>query len=237
MSYSLIVGRNNSLGDLLSFYRSLVMNSKFGSLVINSEFDLYGEFKCGYVPISYKRRNDGTDYRQWLLCQAVYKYDEIYNSHFFESISKEEFEATPKEFVTQEFNTVSNKTISDEITRGSIKNEDKIINVDEDKDHILLPHGDMKLIELESERSSPFVLQNFYKFKKTDLEPLYYSPDRMDSNPELVAAKDRFNASQFRNQLGINEDNRVGGNRIKKNKKRKTNKKRKQRMRKTKHKW
>jgi hypothetical protein len=59
----------------------------------------------------------------------------------------------------------------------------------------------------------------------------------MDSNPELVAAKERFNALQIRNQLGINEDNRVGGNRRKINKKIKTNKKRKQRMRKTKHKW
>jgi hypothetical protein len=217
MSYSLILARNNYAGDLLSFYRSLVMNS---------EFDLYGELKCFYYI--------GRKFKQYMLYQAAYKYDEIYNSHFFESMSKEEFEAIPKEFVTKQFRGFFPK-LTNEIDNNRINNEDQIINVDQDKEHILLPLGDLIVIEYVD--SLPSVFQNFYKFKKTDLEPLYYSPDRMDSNPELVAAKERFNALQIRNQLGINEDNRVGGNRRKINKKIKTNKKRKQRMRKTKHKW
>lgn len=221
MSYSLILARNNYVGDLLSFYRSLVMNS---------EFDLYGELKCFYGHIDERKK-----YKQYMLYQAAYKYDEIYNSHFFESMSKEEFEAIPKEFVTKQFRGFFPK-LENEIRNDRINNEeDQIINVDQDKEHILLPLGNLIFIEYVDSR--PSVFQNFYKFKKTDLEPLYYSPDRMDSNPELVAAKERFNALQIRNQLGINEDNRVGGNRRKINKKIKTNKKRKQRMRKTKHKW
>jgi len=221
MSYSLIV-RIDRLGNLISFYESLV---------VNSEFDLYGELKCADV-------SKGRNIDQFILCQAAYKSDEIYNSHFFESMSKEEFEAIPKEFFIKKLVLVDRDTLWSD----GINNQDKIINVDEDKDHILLPYGDLIFIEVDGfrddpTRSLPEVFQQFYKFKKTDLEQFYYSPDRMDSNPELVAAKERFNALQIRNQLGINEDNRVGGNRRKINKKIKTNKKRKQRMRKTKHKW
>jgi hypothetical protein len=204
---------------------------------MNSEFDLYGELKFRYVSITRRLDRSGEHYyKQYMLCQAAYKYDQIYNSHFFESMSKEEFEATPKEFVTKRFDLIPD--LRDEFIDRydhSINNEDKIINVDEDKEHILLPHGDLIFIEYDD--GAPYVFQNFYKFKKTDLEQFYYSPDRMDSNPELVAAKERFNALQIRNQPEINEDNRVGGNRRKINKKIKTNKKRKQRMRKTKHKW
>lgn len=221
MSYSLIVARNSSLDDLLSFYRSLVMNS---------EFDLYGELKCFYDHVDRRKK-----YEQYMLYQAAYKYDEIYNSHFFESMSKEEFEATPKEFVTKKFDVFFPK-LRDEIRNDRINNEeDQIINVDQDKEHILLPHGDLIFIEYVD--FWPRVIQNFYKFKKTDLEVINLKPEFINTNPELVAAKERFNALQIRNQLGINEDNRVGGNRRKINKKIKTNKKRKQRMRKTKHKW
>ena len=75
MSYSLIV-RIDRLGNLISFYESLV---------VNSEFDLYGELKCADV-------SKGRNIDQFILCQAAYKSDEIYNSHFFESMSKEEFD-------------------------------------------------------------------------------------------------------------------------------------------------
>ena len=83
----------------------------------------------------------------------------------------------------------------------------------------------------------PFIFQQFYKIKKEDLKIAGLAPQFINTTPELIAAKKDFDASQFRNQLGVNQDNRVGGNRRKMNKKIKTNKKRKQRMRKTKHKW
>jgi len=94
------------------------------------------------------------------------------------------------------------------------------------------------LILIENEYNElPFIFQQFYKIKKEDLKIAGFAPQFINTNPELVAAKERFNALQIRNQLGINKDSRVGGNRRKINKKIKTNKKRKQRMRKTKHKW
>jgi len=232
MSYSVVVCK---IPNFIRRREQLVSYHSLVSELLNNEFDLYGELKYGYAHISYnpsnntrpRSRNDianifyargvSRSEKTLVLCQAAYKYDEIYNSHFFESMSKEEFAATPKEFVTKEFDI----------------DEHQIINVDEDKDHVLLPHGDLIFID----NDFPYVFQNFYKFKKTDLEVINLKPEFINTNPELVAAKDRFNALQFRNQLGINEDNRVGGNRRKINKKIKTNKKRKQRMRKTKHKW
>jgi len=232
MSYSVVVC---VIPDFIRRRQQLVSYQSLVSELLNNEFDLYGELKYGYAYIDYATTNNtrsrssndivgffngrGVSQREktLILCQAAYKYDEIYNSHFFESMSKEEFAATPKEFVTKEFDI----------------DEHQIINVDEDKDHVLLPHGDLIFID----NDFPYVFQNFYKFKKTDLEVINLKPEFINTNPELVAAKDRFNALQFRNQLGINEYNRVGGNRRKINKKIKTNKKRKQRMRKTKHKW
>jgi hypothetical protein len=221
MSYSVVIC---VIPDFIRRRQKLVSYQSLVSELLNNEFDLYGELKYGYAYIDYNN-NRSRSYnffrgveseKSLILCQAAYKYDEIYNSHFFESMSKEEFAATPKDFVTKEFDI----------------DEHQIINVDEDKDHVLLPHGDLIFID-----NVPYVFQNFYKFKKTDLEVINLKPEFINTNPELVAAKDRFNALQFRNQLGINEDNRVGGNRRKINKKIKTNKKRKQRMRKTKHKW
>jgi hypothetical protein len=231
MSYSVVVCK---IPKFIRRREQLVSYQSLVSELLKNEFDLYGELKYGYVGVSYAPTNNtrprssndivgffngrgrSNDEKTLILCQAAYKYDEIYNSHFFESMSKEEFAATPKEFVTKE-----------------IEVEDEIFNVNEDKDHILLPHGDLIFIHEEF----PYVFQNFYKFKKTDLEVINLKPEFINTNPELVAAKERFNALQIRNQLGINEDSRVGGNRRKINKKIKTNKKRKQRMRKTKHKW
>jgi hypothetical protein len=239
MSYSVVVCK---IPNFIRRREQLVSYQSLVSELLKNEFDLYGELKYGYVGISYAPTNNtrprssndivgffngrgrSNSEKTLILCQAAYKYDEIYNSHFFELISKEEFGAITKQLVTEEF-----VLLRDAVSPA-------IFDVDEDEEHILLPHGDLILIENEY-NELPFIFQQFYKFKKTDLEQFYYSPDRMDSNPELVAAKDRFNALQFRNQLGINEDNRVGGNRRKINKKIKTNKKRKQRMRKTKHKW
>ncbi len=226
MSYSVVICKvpvgYNFVRDILTELRKVV--NEF----LGQHFELHGELKHGYTSNCKVDRNTSQGVQpapaSLFLCQAAYKYDKIYNSHFFELISKEEFGAITKQLVTEEF-----VLLRDAVSPA-------IFDVDEDEEHILLPHGDLILIENEY-NELPFIFQQFYKFKKTDLEQFYYSPDRMDSNPELVAAKERFNALQIRNQLGINEDNRFGGNRRKINKKIKTNKKRKQRMRKTKHKW
>ena len=229
MSYSVVICKvpvgYNFVGDILRELRKYegVVNEFLGQ-----HFELHGELKHGYTSNYKVDRNTSQGVQpapaSLILCQAAYKYDEIYNSHFFELISKEEFGAITKQLVTEEF----------VLLRDAVS--PTIFDVDEDEEHILLPHGDLILIENEY-NELPFIFQQFYKIKKEDLNILRFAPQFINTNQELIAARDRFNASRLRNQLGVNQENRVGGNRRKMNKKIKTNKKRKQRMRKTKHKW
>ena len=229
MSYSVVISKvpvgYNFVRDILTELRKYegVINE-----FLEQHFELHGELKHGYTSNFKVDWNTSQGVQpataSLILCQAAYKYDEIYNSHFFELISKEQFGAITKQLVTEEFVLLRDAVIP------------AIFDVDEDEEHILLPHGDLILIENEY-NELPFIFQQFYKIKKEDLNILRFAPQFINTNQELVAARDRFNASQIRNQQGINPDNRVGGNRRKMNKKIKTNKKRKQRMRKTKHKW
>ena len=229
MSYSVVISRipvgYNFVRDIL---RELRKYEGFVNELLGQHFELHGELKHGYTSNCKVDRNTSQGVQpapaSLILCQAAYKYDEIYNSHFFELISKEEFGAITKQLVTEEF-----VLLGDAVSPA-------IFDVDKDDEHILLPHGDLILIENEY-NELPFIFQQFYKINKEDLNILRFAPQFINTNQELIAARDRFNASQIRNQQGINPDNRVGGNRRKMNKKRKTNKKRKQRMRKTKHKW
>ena len=215
MSYSVVFYRiKNNLSDRekiqeLNGFQSLVND------MLKNEFLLHGELKYEYINDGFLKNGLRVTAINLLLCQAVYKYDEVYNSDFFESISKTVFETIPKELAT----------VPIIITNNGF---DATFNVDKDKEHVLLPQGDLTFIKSRDGPSNvPLVFQNFYKIKKEDLNPLYYNPDNMESSPELIAAKERFDAAK----QTMNKENKVGGY------KRKTNKKRKQRMRKTKHKW
>lgn len=228
MSYSVVICKvpvgHNFVRDILTQLR------KYEGLVnglLEQHFELRGELKHGYTSNCKVDRNTSEGVQpataSLILCQAAYKYDEIYNSHFFELISKEEFGAITKQLVTKEFVLLRDAVIP------------AIFDVDEDEEHILLPHGDLILIENEY-NELPFIFQQFYKIKKEDLKIAGFASQFINTNPELIAAQKNFHEAQIKN-LGGNEDNRDGGSRRKMNKKIKTNKKRKQRMRKTKHKW
>ena len=229
MSYSVVICKvpvgHNYINDIRRELRKYegVVNEFLGQ-----DFELHGELKHGYISNCKVDRNTSQGVQPatacLILCQPAYKYDEIYNSHFFELISKEEFGAITKQLVTEEF----------VLLRDAVS--PTVFDVDKDEEHILLPHGDLILTENEY-NELPFIFQQFYKIKKEDLKIAGLAPQFINTNDDLTAARDRFNASQIKRRLGVDEDNKVGGNRRKMNKKIKTNKKRKQRMRKTKHKW
>ena len=215
MSYSVVICKvpvgHTFVGDIRRELRKYegVVNEFLGQ-----HFELHGELKHGYTSNYKVDRNTSEGVQpapaSLILCQAAYKYDEIYNSHFFELISKEEFGAITKQLVTEEF-----VLLGDAVSPA-------IFDVDEDDEHILLPHGDLILIENEY-NEFPVIFQQFYKIKKKDLKIAGFAPQFINTNPELIAARENFGSAR--------------GNRRKMNKKIKTNKKRKQRMRKTKHKW
>jgi hypothetical protein len=165
---------------------------------LNEGFRLYGELKQS----CFRNRQ----IKELTLIQSVYKYDDLYDSVFFETTPQEDLLKIPREIV---------------IKRISMSND--IDDVDTDiVNHVFLPYGEPTTITTSSNEFLSLI-QCFYKYKKTDLAAIDYRPD----SEKIQKVAETFNPSV--------DDKKVGGYKSK-SKTNKNRRIQKLRMRKTRHK-